>query len=330
MPKDSIESEDRTGLSSVNADNQSRKIGAGTEFSDNSAESTYANNLQTQIASKSDTGSGEAEIEIKEGKKIPFSEMAQTSVSDWAAFTGRLKENGLENPDFVELCAEHAILKKTDPASAGGVFDKIIDHLGSVQSSSTKMKTKDNQDDTAANNFSLWSGAKSQAEDFAHNTGGISLEASVTGGIFDNLGSLGADWNKLSTLYAQSITGDLHIHQYRGVRGQSVFNKYEYPTIKASIDAGLINPYIHLYANRGLISSFSYGTPVYGKGADDRKEIGIMPGKAALTSFIQSPWEFGDAKEKEGGFWPDGKDGNKVEKTNDKGEKVTVLEGEEW
>jgi hypothetical protein len=137
MPKDSIESEERTGLSSVNADNQSRTTGAGTEFSDNSAESTYANNLQTQIASKSDTGSGEVEIEIKEGKKIPFSEMAQTSVSDWAAFTGRLKENGLENPDFVELCAEHAILKKTDPASAGGVFDKIITHLGTIQSSST-------------------------------------------------------------------------------------------------------------------------------------------------------------------------------------------------
>lgn len=331
MPKESIHSEEnRSMLSSVNNSTNRSKASGSSDFVDNSSESAYTKNLQVQMVSKNELGNGETEIEVREGKKSSFVEMAQNTIPDWNTFTGRLKDKGLENPVFIDLCAEHAILSKVDKPAAAAVFDKIIIHLDMMQSSRTKMKNNEGSEGSDPQNFSLWSGAKSQAEDFAHNTGGISLEASVTGGIFDNLGSMGADWNKLSTLYAQSITGDLHIHQYRGVRGQSVFNKYEYPTIKASIDAGLINPYIHLYANRGLLSGFSYGTPVYGKGADERKEVGVMEGKASLTTFIQSPWEFGDAKEKEGGFWPDGKGGSKVEKTDDKGAKTMVLEGEEW
>jgi hypothetical protein len=205
-----------------------------------------------------------------------------------------------------------------DRLSGAGAFDR---------------RKGDNSSADYSGKFNLWSGVKEQAAEYGEKNEGVALETSVAGSLFDGLNfgmkwndALSHQWNELSRLYAEGIRGEVHIHQYRGVRTGSVFNKIEYPTIKDSIELGAVEPVIHLYANWGKFTKMNWGSPAYAEGEKSRKEEKIVKGKGGLDTFMGAKWEFGDALEKQGGYWPAGKGGNMM--TSPDG--TQIKEGEEW
>jgi hypothetical protein len=234
---------------------------------------------------------------------------------------------------MVKLCAEYVLaMTANQEAKAKYLLTLINNKLSDVKAFDRRVGDDKNQNYT--DKFNLWSGAKQQAEKYADDTGGVSLERSVAGSLFDGLSfgmkwnnSLKHQWNELSRLYASGIRGEVHIHQYRGVRTASVFNQVEYPTIKDAIALGIVEPVIHLYANWGKYAGLNYGTPFYGQGEKSRKQEQEFHGQAALEKFMSQQWEFGDTLEKEGGYWPSGKGGAMIDVP---GHSQKVKEGEEW
>jgi hypothetical protein len=279
------------------------------------------------------TVTADPKIVVKPGTDVDVVAEAAKN-PDWATLTARLTDRGLNNPEMVKLCAEYVLaMTANQEAKAKYLLTLINNKLSDVKAFDRRVGDDKNKDYT--DKFSLWSGAKQQAEKYADDTGGVSLERSVAGSLFDGLnfgaswsnGVLKHQWNELSRLYASGIRGEVHIHQYRGVRTGSVFNQVEYPTIKDAIALGVVEPVIHLYANWGKYSGLNRGTPVYGQGEKSRKQEQEFYGQAALEKFMSQQWEFGDALEKEGGYWPSGKGGAMIDIP---GHSQKVKEGEEW
>jgi hypothetical protein len=256
--------------------------------------------------------------------------------SQWATLKERLVERGYDNAAMVDLCARY-VLAITAPAPAMDSVKSLLKEItDSLQASKAfDRHSGDSQDKDYADGFNLWSGAKEQATKYGDENGGVALESSAAGSLFDGLNfdmkwneALSHQWNELSRLYAEGIRGKVHIHQYRGVRTGSVFNKIEYPTIKDSIAAGLIEPVIHLYANHGALTNVVWNTPIYGAGETSRKQEKILTGKSALDGMLANQWEYGDAVEKSGGYWPSGRGGEPADHTLSPGTKVRP--GEAW
>ncbi len=284
-----------------------------------------------------DPAAAEPKIEVKPGGK--FDMMAAASkVPQWDTLKSRLDERDLGKPEILKLSAEYVLAMTVKKESKA----KYVLHLLNNQFKGLgafATKKGDNQEKDYAGKFNLWSGAKEQAMEHSIKTGGIALEASKVGSVFDGLdfgmqwnAALGHQWNEYSRLYAEGIIGEVHIHQYRGVREGSVFNKVEYPVIKDGIAMGTIEPVIHLYSNWGRFQKLNWGAPVYGSSPADageksrRKETEIK-GAAGLNTFLANKWEFGDAVEKQGGYWKPGAAGEKKPLGENN---ALIYEGSEW
>lgn len=257
-------------------------------------------------------------------------------VPQWTTLKERLTERGYANPTMIDMCAKY-VLAITAPAPAMDIVKNLLKDITDQLHASQAFDRHagDDQDADYADGFNLWSGAKEQAKQFGEDNGGVALESSAAGSLFDGLTfdmkwneALSHQWNELSRLYAEGIRGKVHIHQYRGVRTGSVFNKIEYPTIKDSIAAGLIEPVIHLYANHGALTNVVWNTPIYGAGETSRKQEKVLTGKSALDGMMAAQWEYGDAVEKSGGYWPSGKGGEPGDHPLSPGTKVRP--GEAW
>jgi hypothetical protein len=256
--------------------------------------------------------------------------------SQWPKLKERLEQRGLDDPPMIEACAKYVLAitaPAPDMAAVKLLLKDITDRLQQAKAFERTVGEDDSTDHT--DGFNLWSGAKEQAKQYGEDNKGVALESSAAGSLFDGLNfdmkwnaALADQWNELSRLYAQGIRGKVNIHQYRGVRTGSVFNKVEYPTIKDSIAAGLVEPVVHLYANCGPLSGAFMGTPFYGAGEASRKVEKVVQGKSALDAMMASQWEFGDALEKAGGHWPAGKGGEHTETPHVPGAKVRP--GEHW
>lgn len=279
----------------------------------------------------------EPKVVIKPGPKFDVVEAA-SKVPQWDTLKSRLEERDLGKPEILELSAEYvlAMTVKQD-AKAKYILNLLNNRFKGLRAFATKKG--DSQEKDYGGKFNLWSGAKEQAMEHSIKSGGIALEASKVGSVFDGLNfgmqwnaALGHQWNEYSRLYAEGITGEVHIHQYRGVREGSVFNKIEYPVIKDGIAMGTIEPVIHLYSNWGRFQKLNYGAPVYGSSPADageksrRKETEIK-GVAGLNTFLANKWEFGDAVEKEGGYWKPGAAGEKKPLGENN---ALIYEGTEW
>jgi hypothetical protein len=266
---------------------------------------------------------------------------AVEGVTHWKEVKERLEERGLGNDEILHTAAEYVLaVKGKSPGKAKSILKLLNGHFIKHRGFATRKEddiTKSYKDKSG-----LWSGAKGQALKYADDNDGIALEGSKVGSVFDGLNFgekwndvLSHQWNEFSRLYAEGITGQVHIHQYRGVRGGSVFNKVEYPTIKDKIDLGLIEPVIHLYSNWGKLQKFSWGAPMYGSSPGDageksRREEKTITGKGGLDNFMSSPWEFGDAVEKKGGYWKSGAEGSLIKTNDDSGKETEVYQGSEW
>ncbi|MBN9388927.1 MAG: hypothetical protein J0I20_12825 [Chloroflexi bacterium] len=285
-------------------------------------------------------GTGNPKIQILPGKSFDIYKAAAKN-KHWADVESRLKDRGIATDEVLHTTAEYVVAMEAQNEKKAKYILNILNAQFQKHRGFTTRKgdalTKNYKDKS-----SLWSGAKEQALDYANTNNGIALEGSRVGSVFDGL-NFGLDWghllikhqwNEFSRLYADGIIGEVHIHQYRGVRGQSVFNTVEYPTIKDKIDLGLIEPVIHLYSNWGKLQSFKYGAPLYGKsgaaGDNSRKKETEKRGKSELDNFMANKWEFGDAIEKKGGYWKSGTQGKEIDTTDDKGNPTRVYEGTEW
>jgi hypothetical protein len=282
-------------------------------------------------------GTAEPKVEVKPGPKFDMVATA-SKIPQWDTLKSRLEERDLGNPEILKLSAEYVLAMTVNQVSkAKYVLNLLNDRFKGLRAFATKKG--DNQEKDYSGKFNLWSGAKEQAMEHSIKTGGIALEASKVGSVFDGLNfgmqwnaSLGHQWNEYSRLYAEGITGEVHIHQYRGVREGSVFNKVEYPVIKDGIAMGTIEPVIHLYSNWGKFQKLNYGAPVYGSSPGDageksRKKETEIKGVGGLNTFLANKWEFGDAVEKQGGYWKPGTAGDKKPWGDNNAE---VFEGTEW
>lgn len=248
-------------------------------------------------------------VEVKAGPNIQLLD-AVKNIKDWDKLTARLGERGLDEPGMVDLCAEYVLAlqnKTTAKTKAKYLLGQINQRMKDARA--FERRTGDAASKSYSGQSGLWTGAKGQAEKFAEQSGGITLELSMAGSMFDGLdfgiGSaykwdespLKYQWDEFSRLYGEGIRGQVHVHQYRGVRKASIFNLTEWPAMQGAIAKGLVEPLFHVYANWGAQTGESWGTPVY----EDRKE------ERTETDFNSLPqWEFGDALEKAGGYWPPG------------------------
>lgn len=248
-------------------------------------------------------------VEVKPQGNIQLLE-AVKKIKDWDKLEARLKERELDDPGMVDLCAEYVLAlqnKTTAKTKAKYLLGQINQRLKDARA--FERRTGDAASKSYAGKSGLWTGAKGQAEHFAEQTGGITLELSMAGSMFDGLdfgiGSaykwdespLKYQWDEFSRLYGEGIRGQVHIHQYRGVRRASIFNLTEWPAMQGAIAKGMVEPLFHVYANWGAQTGEAWGTPVF----EDRKE------ERTETDFNALPqWEFGDDVEKAGGYWPPG------------------------
>lgn len=277
----------------------------------------------------------EPAVVVEAGSALsPESQAAR--LPQWTTLKERLVERGYATAAMTDLCARY-VLAITAPAPAMDIVKNLLKEITDQLQASKAFDrhSGDSQEKDYSDGFNLWSGAKEQAKQFGEDNGGVALESSAAGSLFDGLAfdmkwneALSHQWNELSRLYAEGIRGKVHIHQYRGVRTGSVFNKIEYPTIKDSIAAGLIEPVIHLYANHGSLTNVVWNTPIYGAGETSRKQEKILVGKSALDGMLANQWEYGDSVEKSGGYWPSGRGGEPADHTLSLGTKVRP--GEAW
>ena len=290
---------------------------------------------QPTAAPAPNTVAPEPTVVVEPGAALS-AESTAARFAQWATLKERLVERGYDSAAMVDLCARY-VLAITAPAPAMDIVKNLLKEITDQLQASKAFDrhSGDSQDEDYTDGFNLWSGAKEQATKYGDENGGVALESSAAGSLFDGLNfdmkwneALSHQWNELSRLYAEGIRGKVHIHQYRGVRTGSVFNKIEYPTIKDSIAAGLIEPVIHLYANHGPLTNVVWNTPIYGAGETSRKQEKILVGKSALDGMLASQWEYGDAVEKSGGYWPSGKGGEPADHTLSPGTKVRP--GEAW
>jgi phage-related protein len=147
----------------------------------------------------------------------------------------------------------------------------------------------------------FWSGTKDIAADEAEANGGRTLEQDV-GMFFDglNFGQPWSDltelWNALSAGLARNCKGKVMAHQYRGVRGASVFNTKEMPELVTLLDDGAVTEVeVIVYWKKAGTD----GLPIWGDPTSKRnpelvqKETLSFTDSASLQGFASSStWDY--------------------------------------
>lgn len=193
---------------------------------------------------------------------------------DWQALLTRIAPiKALNNDTFKGLFIYYIeALSNDDKTRAAFAIIQISDYLDSISGFAVSREdTKKNQEfsdfpplfklmqeltaEVSSRHGQLWSKLNLYiAYELAKQEGGVSLERSLAGKMFNglNFGTTGdvmsPQWTALSARFVRGLHGEVHAHAFEGTVTNSVFYHTEWPRLKALMSEGAVTRVIiHVY-----------------------------------------------------------------------------------
>ncbi|MCB9233207.1 MAG: hypothetical protein H6581_16240 [Bacteroidia bacterium] len=254
------------------------------------------------------------EIEVKAGPQQNPVEMA-SKYPAWNHLLRNMQVQGMDSPDFTLVCARFML------AAKGGQ----VEEAAKIKAEIAEYLEQKKAFKSPKNGAHLWSGVLPEMNDLTQGRNTVSakgttvnhnghyadenvmLESVPAGEVFNGV-DLSSDWKnitlpfwaELSKYYARGIRGELHVHTYRGLRGDSVLKNVELEELKGKIDNKAVIPKFFIYANWGQkVGKNEDGVPVFEKRKREKQ--------ISRQDMEGRNWEINDQVEKDGGYWPSGK-----------------------
>lgn len=233
-----------------------------------SMQRTYGNRQATVIARMYNSGKASSTEISRDGTATsataPASKINEEKAkADLEKVMARIaKYPSLNKPEFKDLFPVYVeMLRKDDKAGARQTMKQMLDYLDNLKAFKVDkkfFKRADRKGDKeaiedyakeAVNHVQLWSKLnKYMSMHEAEKTGGVSLEGSLAGSIFDDLdfgavyndkeeGNILADqWREISARFMKDVKGIIHARVFMGIVPGSVLTNTEWPKIKTMLE----------------------------------------------------------------------------------------------